>query len=324
MSIDIHNHAIPQGVLELVGSRPVYGVTVSGGWWTSKNIGTFPLIDAWHDPDAKLREMDGKELERAVLSVAPKPLYYYELDLPDQAEMARVANTGLAAFCTGHEDRLRWMAHLPLAYPAEAAKVMREALEQGASGVELGTSANGKRFDDPVFDVLWSELESLGVPVFLHPAYESEGPENDGFAIPAVLGLPYETTNALYRMIYGGVLDRHPRLRVAAALGGGIFPYVAGRMRHYGTYRPEMQDAPKDPWTYVGQIKFDTHLHDPLALRFLIDKAGQENVMIGTDCSFQSCTPAPMEELRAALSDRPDAFDAVSDANAAAMFWGQR
>lgn len=324
MSIDIHNHAIPPGVLDLVAAKPVYGVTISDGIWSSKNIGTFPLLAAWHEPDGKLREMDGKELDRAVLSVAPKPLYYYELGLPEQLEMARTANSGLAAFCTGHEDRLRWMAHLPLAFPEEAAKVMREALERGASGVELGTSAAGKRFDDPVFEVLWSELESLGVPVFLHPAYESEGPENDGFAIPSVLGLPYETTNAIHRLIYGGVLDRHPNLRIAAALGGGIFPYVAGRMRHYATFRPELEGAPPDPWSYVGQIKFDSHTHDPVALRFLVDKAGAENVMVGTDCSFLSCTPEPMAELRAALHDRPGAFEAVATANAEAMFWDRR
>ena len=75
-----------------------------------------------------------------------------------------------------------------------------------------------------------------------------------------------------------------------------------GRLRQYTTWlRPELESAPADPWSYVGQLKFDTHLHDPVALRFLVEKAGSGNVLIGTDCSFLSCTPSPMGELREAL-----------------------
>ena len=321
MSIDIHNHVITAQVMDLVQQESIYGVVLDGHSWQSKNIGRFPLVDAWTDPDAKLREMDGKELDKAVLSAAPKPLYYYELDLGPQLRMASVANTGMAAFCKGHDDRLRWMAHIPLAFPGEAARVAEEAAELGAAGVEIGTSAAGRRLDSRDYDVLWERLESIGMPVFLHPAYESTGPENDGYALGGVIGLLYELTNALQRMVCGHVLDRHAGLTIVAALGGGFFPYSAGRLRHYTSWRPELAGAPADPWAYVGQIKFDTHLHDPVALRFLIEKAGPENVMIGTDCSFLSATPAPMDELRQAVGDDPEAMELVSTTNAAEIFW---
>jgi aminocarboxymuconate-semialdehyde decarboxylase len=321
MNIDIHNHILPRAVLELVRDDAVYGVEISGNTWQSRNISGFPLIDAWSDPSAKLREMDDKELDAAVLSAAPKPLYYYELPLRDQLRMAEVFNRSAAEFCTGHDDRLRWMAHVPLAFPEVAADVLSQARDLGAVGVELGTSAAGHRLDEPMYDVLWECLQTLGLPVFLHPAYESQAEENNVYALGQVIGLLSEVTNTLQRLICGHVLNRYPGLQVVAALGGGYFPYSVGRLRHYATWRPELADAPADPWSYVGQLKFDTHLHDPVALRFLVEKAGASNVLIGTDCSFPSCTPAPMEELREALGDDVAAIKAVAEANAFEMFW---
>jgi aminocarboxymuconate-semialdehyde decarboxylase len=321
MNIDIHNHIIPTAVLDLVAHHPVYGVDTTNGTWTSRNIGSFPVIDAWHEPSAKLREMDSKELDAAVLSAAPKPLYYYELPLRDQLRMAETFNRSAAEFCEGHQDRLRWMAHVPLTFPEAAADALAEARDMGAVGVELGTSAAGHRLDEPMYDALWESLESLGMPVFLHPAYESQSEENRPYALGQVIGLLSEVTNTLQRLICGHVLDRHPRVQIVSALGGGYFPYSVGRLRHYTTWRPELADAPADPWSYVGQLKFDTHLHDPVALRFLIEKAGSANVLIGTDCSFPSCTPSPMAELREALGGDTAAIKAVAEVNAYEMFW---
>jgi aminocarboxymuconate-semialdehyde decarboxylase len=321
VNIDVHNHIIPRAVLDLVGGEAAYGVTIDGEHWQSRNIGMFPLVDAWRDPSAKLREMDGKELDGAVLSAAPKPLYYYELPLRDQLRMAQVFNRSAAEFCAGHEDRLRWMAHVPLTFPEVAADVLAEAHGLGAVGVEIGTSAGGHRLDEAIFDVLWDRLEALRIPVFLHPAYESEAPENGSYAIGQVIGLLSEVTNTLQRLICGRVLDRHPGVQIVAALGGGYFPYAAGRLRHYTTWRPELAGAPADPWSYVGQVKFDSHLHDPVALRFLVEKAGPGNVLIGTDCSFPSCTPFPMAELKEALGDDAAAIKAVAEVNAYEMFW---
>ena len=200
-------------------------------------------------------------------------------------------------------------------------KVLEQAVEMGAAGVQIGSTAAGQRFDDPVFDVFWDKIEALDIPVFLHPAYESDGPEHDRYALGVVQGMLIEVTNALQRLICGHVLDRHPKLTIVAALAGGFFPYAEGRLRHYTTFRPELVDAPKDPWSYVGQIKFDSHTHDAPTLRFLIDKAGVDNVVIGTDCSFQSCTPAPMDELRAALGNDAASVEKVATTNAQALFW---
>jgi len=320
---DIHNHVIPMSVLELVTQDPAYGVTITDGVWRSTNQGPFPLVDAWHSVDAKLREMDGKELDRAVVSVAPKPLFFYDLPLDEQLKVAEVANAAMAEFCAGHEDRLRWMAHVPLGFPDTAAEVLTAAVEAGACGVELGTSAQGRMMDDPAYEVLWDTIGPLDLPVLLHPAYESNEPRTHGLGLDGVLGLPYEITNALHRLVTAGILTHHTRVRIVAALGGGYFPYIAGRLRHYSTFVAELADAPADPWAFVGQIKFDSHVHDPRILRFLIEQAGVENVLIGSDCSFLSATPHPVTELREAVHDDEHAFTAIAETNAD-MFWEYR
>lgn len=318
--IDVHNHAIPRRVLELVTSDPVYGVTVADGMWNSGNIVSFPLVDAWFEPDAKLREMDGKELDGAVLSAAPKPLYYYELDLAPQEAVARETNIGLEEFTRGHEDRLRWMAQVPLAFPERAAEVLRDASELGCAGVQIGTTAAGRQLDGPEFEAFWSAAEELDQTVFLHPAYERKIPEYSDYHLGVVVGLPVEVTVAVERLICSHVFDRHPNLRVVAALGGGFFPYNNGRLRHYSSFGAQLRDAPKEPWDYVGQLKFDSFLHDVGQLRFLITQAGAENVLIGTDCSFLSATPTPVSDLRAAADGDETVIQQVGETNPAQLF----
>lgn len=321
MSIDIHNHAIPQRVLDLVSADPVYGVTVDAGVWKSGNIADFPLVPAWYDPDAKLREMDSKKLDSAVISAAPKPLYFYELPARPQQRIARETNLGLAEFCAGHEDRLRWMAHVPLAFPELAADMLREAAEAGASGVEIGTTAAGRQLDEKSFAPFWSAVDELAIPVFLHPAYERDLPEYATFRLGVVIGLPTAVAVAIERLICARVFDTYPRLSMVAALGGGFFPYNEGRLRHYAGMSLDLADSPRDPWSYVGRLKFDSFLHDAEALRFLIAKAGASNVLIGTDCSFLSATPDPIGELTEATKNDPAAFTAVSEDNARSLFW---
>jgi aminocarboxymuconate-semialdehyde decarboxylase len=318
--IDVHNHVIPPSVIDLVTADSRFGVTISGGTWSSRNIGGFPLTEAWHSTEAHLREMDAKGLDRALISAAPKPLYYYELELEPQALMARTTNEGLAEFAAAAPDRLQWLAHVPLRFPEAAVGELRRAVDLGASGVQLGSSAAGVRLDEPGFDVLWSAVEELGVNVFLHPAYE---PGDAKYAIDLAQGMPFEVTDALHRLIYGGVLDRHPDFTVVAALGGGFFPYTYGRLAHYASYLPQLAGGPADPLAYLGRIVFDSHVHSVPVLRFLIDLAGPENVVIGTDCSFPSATPDPVGELEAAVGDE-EAFRLIADGNAERLFWKSR
>ncbi len=238
MNIDIHNHAIPQRVFDLVEREPEYGVSLAGGTWHGPNIGDFALVEAWASPDAKLRELDGKGLDGAVVSIAPKPLYFFELPLAPQSAVAKETNLGLAEYCAVHPDRLRWMAHVPLGWPEASAEILDEAIALGASGVQVGTSAACRRLDDPALDPFWETVERLNVPVFIHPGYELQIQAFADWNLGAIIGLPLETTIALERLVCAGHLDRYPSLRVVGAHGGGFFPYNVGRLRNYIRVRP--------------------------------------------------------------------------------------
>jgi aminocarboxymuconate-semialdehyde decarboxylase len=320
VSIDIHNHAIPKRVLELVSSDRRYGVSIKDGIWRSQNIAPFELHDAWHDPDAKLREMDRIELDQAVLSAAPKALYFYELPIELQTRVARVTNAGFKEYCAQHPDRLHWMAHVPLAFPEESARVLEAAVSDGAVGVQVGTSAAGRRLDDQIYDPFWSAVERHRVPVFIHPAYELITDELTVYRLETVIGLPFETTIALERLICSGFLDRYPSIKIVAAHGGGYFPWGVGRLQSLGII-PSVAGKPVSPWSYVGQIKFDSKVDDLDTLRFLIGRAGADNVMIGTDCSFSRPPISPVQDVKEVLraDDSSDVRKVLVD-NATKLF----
>jgi len=322
MMIDIHTHALPPRVLKLVENDKRYRVDLSGGQWKSAHIAPFPITEAWYKPSEKLKEMDRQKLDASVLSAAPKPLFYHDLDLEPQALMAREVNLGLAEFCNGHEDRMRWMAQVPLTFPDESCRTLEQAKAEGAVGVQISTSANGHRLDEERYEPFWSKLEELDLPAFLHPAYERDLPEFADFRLGPVLALGVEVTVTLERMIYKSVFDRHPKLVIIAALGGGFFPYNVGRLRHYSRIGSGFEGLTKrDPWSYVGQIKFDCFLHDPQQIRFLISQAKPENVLLGTDASFRSMMPDPVGVLREAADGNAAIVNQIGDTNARALFW---
>lgn len=319
MNIDVHSHVIPRRVIDFVTRRPAYGVTTDDGRWNGPGHGGFSLGPEWYVPEAKLAEMRGRELDAAVLSIAPKPVYFYELGLADQLSLAREVNAGLADFAAAAADRLRWMAHVPLTFPEQAAEVLADAVSSGTSGVQIGTSASGYRLDEAMFDPFWAAVDELAVPVFLHPAYELAVREFAVHHLGAVAGLPLETTVALERLICSGHFDRYPRLQVIAAHGGGFFPFNVGRLQKYSQVRGGYEAA-AEPWDYVGRIKFDSKVDDIATLRFLLEKAGADNVMIGTDCPFGSAPGAPVRDLRMATGADEEAFRLAAETNAARLF----
>jgi aminocarboxymuconate-semialdehyde decarboxylase len=317
--IDVHNHVIPERVLALLRSDSRYGVTLTDYNWDGGNIFAFEVVPAFRSVEGKLAEMDARGLDAAVLSAAPKPLYYYEADIELASKICRATNLGLAEFSEAAPDRLKWMAHVPVQDPAVAVEVLTEAVAAGCVGVELGTSigVGGERLDEPRFADLWSTINDARLPVLLHPAYEHPDRE---YATDTVWGLLYEATVASSRMITSGLLDRFDNLTVVVALGGGYLPYQVGRLRHNVGWHPALKSAPADPWSYVGRLKFDTHTHDARALKFLIEAAGAENVLIGSDCSFLTSTPQPVAELRAATAGDAKTFAMISESNPSKLY----
>jgi aminocarboxymuconate-semialdehyde decarboxylase len=312
--IDVHNHAIPQTAIDLLNGDPVYGATVEDGVWRGGVHVNFELADSFVDADAKLAELASMEIDAAVVSVSPT-IFYYHVDAAAGEAMAVAANEGLAGMSG---ERLKWMASVPLQAPERAAAVLEEAVQAGAVGVEIGTSAAETPLDDPSLEPFWSAAERLGAPVMLHPAYVPKHPRLGDFYLENVIGFLVETTIAIERLICAGVLDRHPGLRVVLLHAAGYFPWQAGRLRHARTVRPELAGSPADPWSYLGQVLLDPITHDADALRYLIAKAGAENLLLGTDLPFDMATPEPMAALRAACDEETAAR--IAERNPAELY----
>src|SRR5262245_45090700 len=273
MRIDVHNHVIPEPALELLRTDPTYGVQLDGRDWSGGLHVDFTIADSFVEPEAKLSELESNQLDAAVVSPAP-PMLYHHVDASAGEQMARAVNRGLAEFCAAAPDRFRWLASVPLQEPELAVTVLENAVEAGAVGVEIGTATPQRPLDDPELAPFWAAAVRLGIPVTLHPAYGEYSSALEDFYFTNVLGFLFDTTIAIERLIAAGVLDRHPELRIVLLHGGGYFPYQVGRLRHAKTVRPELADAPADPWSYSRRLYFDIITHDPAALTYLIDRAG--------------------------------------------------
>jgi aminocarboxymuconate-semialdehyde decarboxylase len=319
MRIDVHNHAMPERSLDLLRQDSRYGVTLEGRRWSGGLHVNFEIVPAFVEPEAKLAELESKGLDAAVVSVAP-PLFYYHLDADaGGAAMSRATNEGLAELSAAAPERLKWLATVPMQDPELAVSVLNEAVSDGAVGVEIGTAVPGGQLDEPRFEPFWAAAEELGIPVTLHPAYGEHGAALDAYYFENVLGFLFETTITVERLIVSGLFDRHPDLRVVLLHGGGYFPYQVGRLRHARTVRPELQVAPADPWSYRDRLCFDIITHHPPALRYLIEQAGAERVVMGTDLPFDMATPDPMGLLEAAAPTQDD-VRAIAERNPAALY----
>jgi aminocarboxymuconate-semialdehyde decarboxylase len=317
MRVDVHNHAIPQPAVELLSADPAYGTRIENGRVSGVHTAGFTLVPAFFDADAKVADLEKHGMEAAVLSGAPN-LFYYELD-PEQGEaICEATNRGLAAMSAARPDRLWWMAHLPLQAPARSLALLEASAAAGAVGIHIGTSVCGRPLDAPEQEELWAAAERLGLVVMIHPAYNSPNPALGAWYLGNAIGNHLETTIALERLICSGVLDRHPRLRILSVHGGGAFPYTAGRLRHARKVRRELEGTPEDPWSYIGQIVFDTITHDEAALEYLVSRAGAANVLLGTDLPFDMAPLDVMGELNRAL-DADDLLK-VGGENAARIF----
>jgi aminocarboxymuconate-semialdehyde decarboxylase len=306
---DVHNHAVPREAVELLRGADGYPIQVEGDFMEADRVRA-ELTPLFLEPEPKLEQLAQAGLDAAVVSVSPA-LFAYEVDENRGAALCRAVNGGLADFCAFDRARLRWVAHVPLQAPEAAARLLAEAAGAGAVGAQIGSSVAGRPLADAGLDAFWRAAGELGVPLMVHPAYNNPHPGLEGYHLQNAIGNQLETTIAVERLIVTGVMDRHPGLRLLLVHAGGYVPWQGGRLRHAATVRAELADSPPDPYTYFGRIVVDTITHDAAALRFLVERVGRENVVMGTDLPFDMATPRPVEALEEAVG--PDTARLVAE-----------
>ncbi|MGC0327414.1 aminocarboxymuconate-semialdehyde decarboxylase [Streptomyces sp. SAI-170] len=271
------------------------------------------------DVAVRLAAMDAQGVDVQLVSPSPSH-YHYWADEETAEKVYRLANEATAAHCSTAPARLRGLGLVPLQHPEQAVLALDHALEQGLTGVEISTHAPGRELSDPAYEGFWARAEDTGALVFLHPFGCTLDERLDQWYLSNTVGQPAENAVALSHLIFSGVLDRHPRLKVIAAHGGGYLPTHIGRSDHAWRVRPDAQGCARPPSSYLKRLYFDSLVHDPYVLRELVRVAGADRVLLGSDFPFDMGTEDPLADLRAAgLSDTD--LEAVRGGNASALLF---
>jgi aminocarboxymuconate-semialdehyde decarboxylase len=322
LAIDTHTHFFPSTLLESArkGLGPA-GMRIERRDGTDvvhhADIAPYELPAFLYDPRQKLVQMDEDGIDVSLLAVVSN-LFVYWLDPAETAEICRICNDDVARMVAEAPGRLYGLATVPLNDPRAAADELRRCKQElGLVGVSTGPCVGETQLDDPGLDPFFAAAEELRMPVMLHPYVNMmlDPPRGaTGYHLENVIGNPLETATAGFRLIVGGVLDRHPGLEVQLSHGGGNFPYQLARLDHAWHVRESTSAiARRRPLDYLGQFLCDTVIFDRRALEFLIEFCGAERVVFGTDRIFDM---ADLLALHVAREERPPWAEAVLGGNA--------
>lgn len=256
------------------------------------------------DVAVRLADMDRQGVDRQWVSASPNHFYPWA---PEALAVwvAGETNRLVAEHVARAPDRLTGLGVVPLQHPHRVVEFLDDAVvNRGLAGVEISSFAGSVELSDERLEPFWARAAEVGAVVFLHPFGCSLDERLDRFYLANTVGQPAENAVALSHLIFSGVLDRHPGLKIVAAHGGGYLPTAIGRSDHAWRVRPDAQGCAHEPSSYLRKIWFDTVVHDPHALRHLIENAGASQVVLGSDYPFDMGLDDPAGFVRGA--DLPD------------------
>lgn len=324
--VDFHAHLIPPRMLSLLqrdGQR--FGVEVGG----PSDAPTIRLEGSnWTKPVplplTRVRErLETLDRQGIDLQVTASWIDFsgYTMPLEPGTRFAELQNECIAEVAAEHPTRLIAAATVPLADAKTAARVLERAVgDYGMRTVQVATYFGGSRFlDDPALDPFWEAASDLGALVYVHPYDEAPPAGTKDYFLHNVVNYPLQTAIAIPRMIFAGVFDRFPDLRVCFPHGGGYLPYQFGRIRRAAAVRPEpkVHGFRGDPLDVLKRFYFDTIVHNPRSLAFLAEMVGPDRLVMGSDYPFDMNDPDPVGSIRAAL--QPEHHASVMGGTAAAL-----
>lgn len=311
-TIDMHAHILSEETVRTLQREvPAAGVSLthtSEGFATLEVAGVpykqFPR-GGW-DLETRLSDMDAYGFDRQVVAVCPQTLLY-EADAGMALTAAQIQNDAIASLVRGN-DRFFGLATAPMQAPESAAAELGRAMSAGLSGAMIGSNIDGRNLDDPALDPFWAEAESRKAFLLIHPMKVAGMDRQRAYYLQNFIGNPLDTTIAAACLVFGGVLERFPDLRICLSHGGGFVPYQAARWRHGWAERDEAKVRLKgEPGPSIDRLLYDTILHDAPPLQFLVDDAGARRVMLGSDYPFdmgQYDAVSVIDSLRLTTADR--------------------
>jgi aminocarboxymuconate-semialdehyde decarboxylase len=300
-AVDIHHHYVPQDILaEAKRHGSTLGIEVAedkdGTTRFSFNGGpSYPLQQGLTDEEPRLAMMERGKIAFAALDPSTN-IIGYDLKGEQAESWCRIYNECVRDFLKKYPDRFTAMAAVPIQEPVRAAKVLEHAVTAlNFRGAYIATNVNHRYYDSEEFDPFWAKAQELDVLVVMHPENPAGTELMGPFGLRLVCGNPADTTLSLGILIYSGVFDRFPNLKLCTFHGGGFFPYHVSRFdREFmtgqqATRRADRPNAPKcksAPNTYLKNLYFDTLVYDVETLDFLRRKVGADHLMLGTDFPY--------------------------------------
>ena len=292
--IDTHAHVV---LKETEGAAGEYGPEILfDGDTPIYRIGNYSLRDvnylgtAFTDPKIRLDRMDEAKIDVQILT--PNPLtYFHYIEASKCISFSKTHNNYLAKMIRFAPDRLLGMANLPIQDPIAARdEIFRCVEELNLSGASIGTSSI-KQLDDPCYDILYEAFELLGVPLFIHPAPSGiDRPLIEEslrkYELDLMVGFSFQETIAVSNLIFGGVLERHPKLNVCISHGGGMLPFVAGRLSKASRKRSWVPMKLRADGAFEEEIRklwYDSHVHSRHSLDLLEKIVGNDRIVYGTN-----------------------------------------
>jgi aminocarboxymuconate-semialdehyde decarboxylase len=308
--IDVHAHFVPPGAVRTRSTGELWhGTTVE-----DDGSGRPVLITGdyrvglgsrlhWGGPEERLPALAAAGVDLQIVSLIP-PLFRYYIDAKDGIAAAREVNDELHRWVTTWPDIYLGLATLPLQdVDASVAELDRAMNELGLVGAAVGTHVDGENWDAPHLLPVLQAAEEMGALVFVHPAGSRVGGALPRYHMRNFIGNPFETTVAIGSLIFGGVLDKVPDLKIVFAHGGGFACADIGRFDHGYHVRPEASEHPQHaPSDYLKRLFFDSLTHSEAALRFLIDTTGIGQVVLGTDYPADMGVARPKEWISSCTS----------------------
>jgi aminocarboxymuconate-semialdehyde decarboxylase len=293
MVIDVHAHLYPRAFMEeLAAAGPPYGVSLTADappFLCFEGIRFWRYAPAFHDETLRLAELDRAGVDRQVLSLGPPMLSWAPPELG--LRLARLFNDEIAKLVRAYPDRFLGFAAVPLQATELALGELERAVgDLGLRGVGIGSNVDGKQLDHPSLWPFYERVEALGIPLFVHPINPPGHGDIHDYRLDLVVGFPFDTTVAAVRLVYSGVLERFPRLRICLAHLGGALPFLRERVvigyrvgrEHFGA----SMGISRSPEAYLERFYLDTVSYYEPALLAGLACVGVARLVLGSDAPF--------------------------------------
>ena len=292
-TIDIHTHILPEnipnfrekfgygGFVSLEHHKPCCAKMMMDDKFF-REVGD----NCWSD-EVRIKECDEQGVDVQVLSTVPVMFSYWAKD-QDTLTVSEFLNDNIADIVKRNPKRFIGLGTVPMQNSALAIQELIRCKEIGLRGIQIGSHINDWNLDRAELFPIFQKCEELEMSIFVHPWDMMGKDKMEKYWLPWLVGMPAETSLAICSMIFGGVFERLPNLKVAFAHGGGSFPATIGRIEHGFNVRPDLCaiDNNVNPRDYLGNFYLDSLVHEPKMLDFIVDIMGEDKICLGTDYPF--------------------------------------